>query len=166
MHRQIWLALIVAAAVSGVHAQEEAVSRTWTLTSTLTTGAEERLNCTLVFPTEEGKPQLRISMRKQTEPAKLNFELRGVGQLATADRDPVANVGLAIGPRTVEEGSTGTWREVNEGRLSFASAGAGSALLQPIAQSTQMTVTAGDKSYAYDLTGSRKAINEMQKCLR
>jgi hypothetical protein len=152
--------------IVGAHAQEQTDSRRWTLTSSLTTGGEERLNCTLVFPTEEGKPQLRISMANQRDPARMTFELRGVGALAAKDQDKVADVGLTIGSRTIEDGLEATWRESNEGRISFRTTEPGGPLLEPIARSVSLTVKAGDNSYEYDLTGSLRAINELRKCLR
>lgn len=145
--------------------QGQIEARSWTLTTSLTTGAEERVNCTLVFPTEEGMPQLRISMANQTDPARMTFDLRFAGALAENDRDKVADVSVTIGPRVVAEGLEATWRESNEGRLTFSTQDPGTPLLEAIARSLTISVKASDKAFNYDLTGSRRAIVEMRKCL-
>lgn len=166
MKKHILTATLASLLIVSAQAQEQTDNRRWALTSSLTTGAEERLNCTLVFPTEEGKPQLRISMANQRDPALMTFELRGVGALAEKDQDKVADVGLTIGSRTIEDGLEATWRESNGGRINFRTSEPGSALLEPIARSLTMTVKAGETSYEYDLAGSRRAIAELRKCLR
>lgn len=166
MKQHILTVAIASLLIISAQAQEEMESRRWTLQSSLTTGAEERLSCTLIFPTEEGKPQIRISMANQSDPALMTFELRGVGALAEKDQDKVADVSLTIGSRTIESGLEATWRESNEGRISFQTTEPGGMLLEPIARSLTMTVKAGENTYEYDLTGSRRAITELRKCLR
>lgn len=166
MKKHILTVTLASLLIMSAHAQEQTENRRWTLQSSLTTGAEERLSCTLVFPAEEGKPQLRISMANQRDPALMTFELRGVGALAEKDQDKVADVSLTIGSRTIEDGLEATWRESNEGRISFRMTEPGGSLLEPIARSLTMTVKAGENTYEYDLAGSRRAITELRKCLR
>jgi hypothetical protein len=164
--KTILLAFLAAISVAGVQAQEQPENRRWTITSTLTTGTDEALNCTVAFPVVEGIPQLRLSMAAKNSSTGLNFDLRGVGALAENDRDKVAGVNVRIGSRVIDEELEGTWRDLNEGRLTFRTKAAGVSLLEPVARALTMDVSVDRNTYSYDLTGSRRAVAEWQKCLR